>query len=329
MAHQIAGLAMNAAVMCSFTAPPRYGTFDDPVAGEGEQIVKVRAAGLHQVVKARASGQHYTSSHELPLVPGVDGVGVLEDGSRVYFGATRPRFGTFAERTITARWICTPLPDALDDVTAAGIANPAMSSWAALRIKGLAAGKESVLILGATGTAGQLAIQIAKRLGARRVVAAGREPNALERLKSLGADATISLQLDHDALVAAFRREMDDDAIDVVLDYIWGPPAEAFLAAVAQRGENNKATRARYIQVGSMAGPTITLPAATLRSSGLEMYGSGFGSVELEDILKSLREFFQEAAKSPFRFEPKAAPLRDVEKLWNAPQQGARIVFQP
>jgi NADPH:quinone reductase-like Zn-dependent oxidoreductase len=320
---------MNAAVIYAFDRPPRYSPFEEPVAGDGELIVNVRAAGLHQVVKSRASGKHYTSSHQLPAIPGVDGVGVLEDGSRVYFGVIRPRFGSFAERAVTAKSVCISLPGGLDDVTVAGMMNPAMSSWAPLWIRSLVANKESILILGATGAAGQLAVQIAKRLGARRVVGVGRDPGALEKLKSLGASATISLLQNQEQLVGAFRHEMDETGVDVVLDYVWGRPAEAFLEAVAQRGEKNQPTRARYIQIGSMAGPTITFPAATLRSSGLEMYGSGFGGTPLDDILKSAREFLQETAARPFTFTPIAVPLRDVEKVWSSPQPGGRIVFQP
>src|SRR5580658_8724543 len=123
---------MNAAVVHAFDAPPRYTTFGEPVAGAGERLVTVTAAGLHPIVKALASGTHYGSTGELPFVPGADGVGRLGDGTRVYFGISRSPFGTFSERALAADWMCIPLPDGLDDVTAAGIANPAMSSWVAL-----------------------------------------------------------------------------------------------------------------------------------------------------------------------------------------------------
>src|ERR1700679_1357221 len=142
----------------------------------------------------------------VPLIPGVDGVGRLEDGTRVYFGMVRPPFGTLAERAVTAPHMCLPIPEALDDVTVAAIMNPGMSSWAALLRAHFVAG-ESVLILGATGVAGQLAVQVAKRLGARRVIAAGRNPETLERLPMLGADAVISLAQPREALVAAFKNE--------------------------------------------------------------------------------------------------------------------------
>ena len=199
---------MNAAVVDDFKKPPRYSTFPDPVPGEGERLVTVTAAGLHQIVRSLANGSHYGSTGELPFIPGVDGVGRLEDGKRVFFGGGRSPYGTFAERALAPAWMSIDLPEGLDDVTAAGIANPGMSSWVALVHRAKFVAGESVLILGATGVAGQMAVQLAKRLGARRVVAAGRNPKALEQLKHFGADATISLEQEHSALVADFRDEL-------------------------------------------------------------------------------------------------------------------------
>jgi NADPH2:quinone reductase len=320
---------MYAAVVHSFDAPPRYTTFADPVAGEGEKLVTVTAAGLHPIVKALAKGTHYGSSGELPFIAGIDGVGKLEDGTRVYFGIARSPFGTFAERSLAASWMCLPLPEAIDDVTAAGIANPAMSSWAALTARAKFVAGESVLILGATGVAGQLAVQIAKRLGARHVIAAGRNPHALEKLKTLGADSVISLDQDQAPLVSAIRTEIAETGVDIVLDYLWGQPAELVLQAISQKGLRKAGARIRFIQIGESAGKTISLPAATLRSSGLELLGSGFGSASLDQILQALAEFFQVAAKEPFQFHTKAAPLRDVEMLWNTAEEGTRLVFQP
>jgi NADPH2:quinone reductase len=320
---------MYAAVVHAFDAPPHYTTFADPVAAEGEKLVTVSAAGLHPIVKALARGTHYGSSGELPFIAGVDGVGKLDDGTRVYFGVARSPFGTFAERAPAASWMCLPLPEAIDDVTAAGIANPAMSSWAALTTRAKFVRGESVLILGATGVAGQLAVQVAKRLGARRIIAAGRNPQALEKLKTLGADAVISLEQDQASLVSAFRTEIAEAGIDVVLDYLWAQPAELVLQAISQKGLRKAGARVRFIQIGESAGKTISLPAATLRSSGLELLGSGFGSASLAQILLALAEFFQVAAKEPFQFHTKAAPLRDIETLWNTAEEGTRLVFQP
>ncbi len=320
---------MNAAIVGSFSTPPRYGTFADPQPAEGELIVNVTATGLHPIVRALANGTHYGSTGVLPFIPGVDGTGRLGDGTRVYFGSARPPYRTFAEKALATKGMYITLPDGLDETTAAGIANPGMSSWAALKARAKFAAGESVLILGATGIAGKLSVQIAKRLGARRVIAAGRNPLALEELKVLGADAVISLTQEHDALVSSFRNEIAGEGVDVVLDYLWGAPAEAVLAAIAQKGLKHASARIRFIQVGNSAAPTITLPAATLRSSGLELLGSGFGSASMDEIFQAVREFFEAAAKAPFQTSLKAVPLRDVESVWNNPERDARIVFQP
>ena len=319
---------MNAAVVESFNTPPRYRSFTDPVAGEGEVLVKVTAAGLHPIVRALAAGTHYGSTGELPFVPGVDGVGRLEDGTRVYFGSARSPFGTFAELAVARRDLAIPLPDAVDDTVAAATSNPGMSSWVALKARAKFVPGESVLILGATGSAGKLAIQIAKRLGARHVVAVGRNVD-VDAQTRLGADSVISLNQDHDALVAALRREWTDTGVDVVLDYLWGQPAEAVLEAIARKGLQQSAPRVRYIQIGGSAGATITLPAATLRSSGLEILGSGFGSASMTEIHKAINDFFAESARQPFREDIRTAPLSQVESLWTAPGDGARLVFQP
>jgi len=319
---------MNAAVVHAFDAPPTYTTFPDPVAGPGEQLITVTAAALHQIVRGLASGQHYGSTGELPFIPGVDGAGRLTDGTRVFFGGARFPYGTFCEQTVIRGAAIIPLPATIDDATAAAIANPAMSSWAALSARAQFVAGESVLILGATGTSGQLAVQIAKRRGARRIVAAGRNPEALAKLPSLGADAVISLEQPREALIAAFRAEFDA-GIDIVLDYLWGEPAEAVIAAIAKKGLSHLSARIRYVDIGSTAGPTISLNAASLRSSGLELLGSGFGSASMQQILEAIAAFFAMAADQPFDFSLKRAPLRDVEALWNEKEQATRLVFEP
>lgn len=320
---------MHAALVESFDAPPHYTEFADPIPAEDEVLVAVSAVGLHPIVKSLAAGRHYGSTGVLPFIPGIDGVGSLDDGSRVFFAAARSPFGTFAERCVAPRNRCMAIPGNLNDTTVAAMMNPGMSSFAALTQRIQFAAGQSVLIVGATGTAGQLAVQIARRLGAARIVAAGRNPQALEELRSLGADSTISLNLPPEALVSAFRDEIAGHKIDVILDYVWGAPAECVLAAIAQKGLDHTGARIRYVQIGSIAGPTISLSAATLRSSGLEIVGSGFGSVSLDKLFQSLATFLQEAAKAPFRINTVAAPLRDVEALWNSPEVAGRLVFQP
>ena len=327
---------MNAAVVQSFDAPPIYTTFVEPVPNPdaGEVLVTVTAAALHRIVKSLANGTHYGSAGVLPFVPGVDGVGRLQSsfgqlpaGTRVLFGSARPPFGTFAEQALANASMLIPVPDGLPDATAAAIANPAMSSAVALLRAQFQPG-ESVLILGATGVSGQLAVQIAKSRGAHRVIATGRNPQALAELTTLGADAAISLDQSPEALTTALRSELAN-GVDIVLDYLWGPPAEALLAAIAQKGLDHAAPRIRYVQIGNMAGPNISLPAATLRSSGLELLGSGFGSASLDQIRHAIIAFFTQIATNPLHFALKTAPLCEVSNLWNTDDQGVRLVFQP
>lgn len=320
---------MNAAVVTSYSQPPQYATFDDPVAAAGEQLVQMRAAGLHQIVRGIAAGKHYLSTGKFPFIPGVDGVGIFPDGSRAYFGGARFPYGTMCETTVIgAGAIVIPLPDAIEDAKAAGIANPAMSSWLALDRAEFAAG-QNVLILGATGTSGQLAVQIAKHRGAGKVIATGRNPEALAKLKSLGADAVVSLDQDKAALVAELREAMLANGVDVVLDYLWGAPAEAALDALGAKGVVKPGGRVRFLQIGNLAGETIALPAHTLRSTNIQLLGSGFGSALLDGIREAVGAFFQLAAKETFEFSYKAVPLAEVTERWGEKDATTRLVFIP
>lgn len=316
---------MNAAIIHTLGQPPRYGEFKDPTPTEGEKLIHVRAAGLHQLVKGIAAGRHYSGTPDLPFIPGVDCTGTLDDGSRVYCGFPRRPFGTMAERTVVPVHMCIPLPDGLDDITAAALANPGMSAWLSLSWKAKIAPGETVLILGATGSAGQLAVQFAKLLGAARVIAAGRNPAALDNLKTLGADATIQLDQPTDALVATFAEVAG--SIDVVIDYLWGPPTEAFLQALAQQPTLAAGRRIRLVEVGSMAGPNITLPAALLRGQGLEISGSGLGSASLDRIMQVIPEFFALAATGKIHIDTNPTPLSEVESAWANETKGSRTVF--
>jgi hypothetical protein len=180
---------MHAAVVRSFDAPPRYETFPTPQpSGEHEIAVDVLAAGLHPRVRSGASGSHYTSTEALPLIPGIDGVGRSADGQMLYFVAFDSAFGTMAERTVIDRRRAVVLADNANVPAIAAGMNPGMSSWVALRKRISFEPGQKVLVLGATGNAGQMAVQIAKFLGAGNVAAAGRDPERLARLTSLGAD---------------------------------------------------------------------------------------------------------------------------------------------
>jgi NADPH:quinone reductase-like Zn-dependent oxidoreductase len=318
---------MRAAVLHKLGSAPRYEEFDDPVARDGEVLIKVLAASLKLIDKGMASGGHYASFRELPVVCGVDGVGTLETGERVLFGGSRRPFGTMAEKSVAPRAFCFPVPDGLDDAMAAAVPNPAGSSWLPLKWRAKLKPGETVLVLGATGAAGKLAVQIAKILGAGRVIAAGRNPKALESTRSLGADTTIQIDQPRKDLVEAFASAAKD-GIDVVLDYLWGAPTEALVEALTGRDLTAEPRTTRLIEIGGIAGPTIALPSAALRSSGLEIYGSGGGSVPPHAIAEAIPEILERAARGDLKLETKKVPLADVETEWNQ-KEDRRVVFVP
>ena len=314
---------MKAAVVNTPGELPKFQEFDEPTVQEGEVLIHIHAAGLHPVVKSIASGAHYSSSGSGPMIPGVDGIGTLEDGTRVYFGGARKPWGTMAQRAAVPHSMYIPVPDGVDDATAAAIANPGMSGWVALKDRaGLTPG-ETVLILGATGVAGQLAIQVARQLGAKRIVGAGRNVNAL---RDAGLDEVIALNQPEDDLRKAFITEAVA-GIDVVIDYLWGRPTEILLEALAKGFKPDATHRTRLVEVGGSAGPTITLPAATLRSIDLTLLGSGFGAASLERIFAAIPELFSLAASGSLKIDVDTVPLSDVETAWTRASKGRRVVF--
>jgi NADPH:quinone reductase-like Zn-dependent oxidoreductase len=319
---------MHAALVTSFGRPPHYETVDAPrVTGDDEVVVDVLGAALHNRVRSGASGKHYAAGTELPVIPGIDAVGRLPDGQRVYFLALDPAHGTMADQTITRRSRCVPLPDAADDITVAAGVNPAMSSWVPLRLRVRLQPGQRVLVLGATGTAGRAAVQIAKRLGAGWVTGAGRNPRRLSELAALGADATVSLAGSASDVAEAVRAAAED--IDVVIDYLWGQPAETVMPAIlAARPAPNKPLH--WLQIGAVAGPAISLPSIALRSHNLMVLGSGQGAFSAEEFLAEIPALIGELAAGTVTVDALPIPLSDVEKAWDVSlQPEKRIVFVP
>ncbi|WP_346838692.1 zinc-binding alcohol dehydrogenase family protein [Microbulbifer sp. SAOS-129_SWC] len=315
---------MKAAVVDSFDSAPRYGDFAEPEAGDGEVLVQVRAAALSQLVRLQAGGKHYTSGQP-PFVPGADGVGRLDDGRRVYFAFPRPPVGAMAER-VAVRADCTAaVPDSIDDVTAAAIANPGMSSWAALTERAHLQAGETVLVNGATGASGRLAIGIARHLGAGRVIATGRNPASEADMRALGADEFIALNGTRAEMTEKFRAVIDR-GVDIVLDYVWGPVAEAFMAATTGSAQGAAAARIRFVNIGALGGYEINLPAGALRSSGLELLGSGLGSVAHPVLVRCIGEMLQAVDSAGLQIATEALPLAQVETAWNRDSR-ARLVF--
>jgi NADPH:quinone reductase-like Zn-dependent oxidoreductase len=315
---------MKAAIVQELGKPPVFGDFREPVVGAGEVRVSVTAAAITHVTKARAAGTHYTNSGSVPFVVGTDGVGRLDDGGRVYFFLPAAPFGSMAESTVvpSSQWVS--LPDDLDDVTAAAIANPGMSAWAAFVDVAKLASGETVLVNGATGSSGRLAVQIAKHLGAKKVIATGRNVEALKGLAALGADATIPLVGDADEQEALFKPHLLE-GVDVVADYLWGASAERLLAARARTEEDHRPFR--FVQIGSMSGPTITLPSAVLRSSPIELMGSGIGKVPMARLLGGIGDLLRVAVPAGFQIATTPVPLSSVEKVWMSDRSDTRTVL--
>jgi NADPH:quinone reductase-like Zn-dependent oxidoreductase len=317
---------MKAAVLYQAGEIPQYADFAEPIPSEHEQVIEVKAASIKNLDKMRAKGSHYDQHENYPVVVGVDGVGIMADSTRVYAGSAT---GMMSQRAlINSHWYV-PVPDELDDITAAAIPNPAISAWLSLAYKGKLKKGDTVLILGATGITGKLAVQIARHLGAGKIIAMGRNKEALN---NLGVDLTISLNQSDDDVKQAIKAEAVKTPFDVVIDYLWGKPAELLLGTLAGHDLNATVDHiTRYVQVGEMAGSAINLPAAILRSTAIELTGAGGGSISKEVTAKIkteiLPEVFKLAAAGKLSIDTLAIPLKDVAEAWQQDAQGKRMVI--
>ncbi|HUN38270.1 MAG TPA: zinc-binding alcohol dehydrogenase family protein [Trebonia sp.] len=319
---------MKAAVVSSFDAPPRYADFPEPVTtDEQEMIVSVLAVGLHPRVRSQASGSHYTSTGVLPLVPGVDGVGRDPAGQLRYFVLDDTTLGSMAERIAIDPRRSVVLPPDCDPIAVAAAMNPAMSSWIALRQRISFTPGGDVLVLGATGNAGRIAVQVARLLGANQVIAAGRKAGLLAELPALGATST--LLLDEASSVVQNRLGPAASDLDVVLDYLWGQPAATVLTALIT-GRADRGKPLTWIEIGSVAGLAAPIPSAALRAAQLQMIGSGQGSVASSAILAELPGLAREISKGTFCIDVQAVSLADVERAWtDGAEARHRIVITP
>jgi NADPH2:quinone reductase len=314
---------MHAAVLHGIGQTPRYEPFPVPVAGDGEAVVTVTAAALKPSDRLMASGVHYAPA-AFPQVAGLDGVGRLADGSRVAFFIPQQPYGGMAEQALVRAGLWLPVPDGADDVTAAAFLNPGVAAWKALVWDGELAAGQTVLVLGATSTSGRIAAQLAARQGAR-VVAAGRSQRVLDELRSRGAGAAIRVDRPRDELAAAIAAE---GPYDLVVDYLWGAPAEAVFAALPEAGAGPQ--RIRYVLVGMSAGEVASLSAMALRRAPVQISGSGIGGrAGLAESAAAYRSLLTMAAAGEITLNVDAVPLASVEKAWAQPDGGRRVVFVP
>ncbi|WP_433944735.1 quinone oxidoreductase family protein [Paenibacillus sp. SN-8-1] len=308
---------MRAAIVKEKGTIPVMGHFDSPVATDGQLVINVTAAALSRVSKFRSMGMHYSSEVNFPIVAGMDGVGTTEDGSRVYFAMPTGPYGSLAEQTMVGEKLIVRLPDGLDDVTAAAIANPAMSSWAALVFRAGFKSGQTVLINGATGASGSLAVQIAKGLGAKKVIVTGRNES---KLQALDADEAIAFDMTADNGQKVFEDSLMPviaEGVDVVLDYLWGDSALAIMSALAKTN-SDRATR--FVSIGTSSGQeSLHLPSSILRSSTIELVGSGGKSVSKADMLSAVKGVFEMAAEGKITIATAEFALEEIEEAWNAP----------
>ena len=325
---------MKAAVMYQPGQLPRYADCAAPRAPQpGEVILTMRAAALKHLDRSQAAGTHYSSpakaSTEAPADPkvlGGDGVGLLPDGTRVY---GLGEGGMLAEQALVRRDRLVPVPAALDDATAAALPNAVAGAAMALRFRAHLQAGETVLINGATGFTGRVAVQLARLYGAKKIIATGRNPASLQALRELGADEVISLALPAPELAEQLRALHAATPFDVVIDYLWGASAELLLGVV--QGAGGFTHRTRFVSVGSLLGDTVRLSSALLRGTDLQLSGSGLGSWSRAEVgqffTDILPQAFELAAAGQLRVETTTIPLAAIENAWNlAVPGGQRLV---
>ncbi|MFC4244963.1 zinc-binding alcohol dehydrogenase family protein [Gryllotalpicola reticulitermitis] len=318
---------MKAAVVNHSGDIPRYQDFPDPVVEDGLVRVTVEAVAVENVDRAIVAGTHYTAGPfqaALPAIPCFDGIGRLPDGTLVGFGGLTPPYGALAQYVVVPAGHTAPIPEGIEAPIAA-VLSSAISAMSMATAAGLEVG-ETVLVQGATGVAGRLAVQIARLLGAGRIVATGRNDDALRELTALGADAVINTVASDTDLVQAFR-DTAGDGYDVVIDYLWGHPTELLTRAlIPESFAMPKPTR--LVQIGESAGPAVQLSADALRTSGLEIYGAA------RNMATGMAAAYQQVVtwvrSGQLTIDVTTMPLSQIEAAWTRTDlRGTRLVISP
>ncbi|MFC7533292.1 zinc-binding alcohol dehydrogenase family protein [Actinoplanes sp. GCM10030250] len=319
---------MKAAVLHQVGSVPRYEDFPDPVAGDGEVVIEVKAVAVENVDKQIAAGTHYASGQytaQLPAIPAFDGIGALPDGTLVGFGNPRRPYGALAEKTVVPEGAYIPIAEGIDPATAT-VLGTAITGMSIKTAAGFVPG-ETVLVQGATGVAGRLAVKVARLLGAGRIIATGRDTDQLHQVQALGADEVINTAVADEALTQAYL-DAKGDGYDVVLDYLWGRPTEILLRSlVPQSFAFHKPTR--LVQIGESAGAALALTAEGLRTSGVEIYGAAKG-LDPETMQELYSQVVTWTHSGELTFDVVKVPLSDIEIAWQRTDlRGSRLVIVP
>ena len=319
---------MKAAVLHKFGETPKFEDFPDPTPGEGQILVHVKAVALENVDKMMAEGSHFASQQflsTLPAIVGFDGIGMLEDGRLVGFGGVKAPYGAMAERTIISEGYFVPIPAEVDAVTAAALPASALTSLFPLKYGAKLQPGETALINGATGVSGKLAVQIAKLLGAGRIVGTGRNEDSMNTIRELGADAVIDLKQADEQLAEAFQKEAGE-GYDVILDFLWGHPTEVLIKTLVP-SEIRMSKPVRLVQIGEKAGTTISLSADAIRTSGLQIFGAAMG-ITPEAAGEATGQVWEWLKANKLQMNIERVLLKDIEKTWKRTDfEGKRIVI--
>ncbi len=321
---------MKAAVVFAKGSIPQYADFQEPEIQENEILISVKAASIKNLDRARAGGNHYSTENQehQPTVIGTDGAGYLENGSKVYFFSKK---GTVAEKAVADPKMIIPIPEELDFSLAAALPNAVMGSAMALKFKaGLQSGN-TVLINGATGITGRIAVQVARLYGAGKVIVTGRNEESLQSLLELGADEEISLMLDDNDFKQKIKEIHKETPIDIIIDYIWGHSVEMILSAL--KGDGTFSHKTKLVTIGGMSGDVIQLSSQILRGTDIQISGSGLGSWTKEEskllFSEIIPEMFQAAVEGKIKMETQDVDIKNIEAVWNAEvQSGKRLVIR-
>jgi NADPH:quinone reductase-like Zn-dependent oxidoreductase len=309
---------IRAAIIDAPGVQPRLGSVVLPPRTPGTTLVAVTAAPLNPLDLLIASGTFHSARHEDPYVPGSECAGIVlgsdryAPGSLVYAEchASPATPGSFATQVLVADENLLPVPDGLDPVLAAAVGNSGTAAFMPLiEEAGLRPG-ETVLVLGATGAVGQLAVQVAHRTKAGRVIGVARDRAALERLLTLGADAVVEVRAGEGSEELAARLLAAAGPVDVVLDGLYGVPLEAALRVCAPR--------ARVVNIGNSAGATAQVPAGLLRGKQLTLTGFAGLHTPLRDKRAALTWLWTALACGELRIEVRTFPLEGCAAAWRA-----------
>lgn len=307
---------MHAAVLDKYGVIPRYGELPVPKVADSDQVLlKMEAASIKQLDKLKASGKHYTRYDSFPAAVGVDGIGRLPDGQRVY---AMGQGGMLAGYALAHRADCVPVPESLDAGVAALLPNALLGSDAALICRANFQPGQSILINGATGVSGRMAVQAARLRGAARIVVTGRNQESLDYLRTIGADHCISLLDTPESIIEQLVQVQQDHPLDIVLDYLWGEPVQWLLQAFARHCPKP----VQLVTIGQMAGVEISLPSGVLRSKPISILGSGLGSINTEQLRiynhEHLTRMLDKAAKGELVVGFRSFVLPEITEAWQS-----------